>query len=403
MTWQQQLFCNPTSIQNMSEMPAKKRNPSCLRTFVFILLLFACISLAGGFALVGFLPRLAADDFGPVDRGLGIFERTLYSARLLIQINDLLVPMDPNAKAPVPFRIGDGESVNLIALHLEDAGLIKDASAFRYYLIYSGSDTNLLSGDFSISPTLNAVEIAKLLQDANAKDITFRILAGWRLEEIAAGIEVSGLPISADEFLAAAEDPGAGVVPASLSALKLKSLEGFFLPGTYRFTRSMKVDDVIAAVLKAFDTQVTDDLRQAFARQGLNLYEAVTLASIVQRESMVEDEQPTIASVFYNRLSKGMRLETDPTVQYALGYNSTQKTWWTNPLSLDDLKQNSPYNTYVNPGLPPGPIDSPGLSALRAVAYPAQTPYLYFRAKCDGSGRHNFSTTFEEHLNNECP
>ena len=160
---------------------------------------------------------------------------------------------------------------------------------------------------------------------------------------------------------------------------------------------------MISAALRAFDSQVTNEMRQAFSRQGLDLYEAVTLASIVQRESMVADEQPIIASVFYNRLNNGMRLESDPTVQYALGYNDNQKTWWTNPLSLDDLNANSPYNTYVHTGLPPGPIDMPGISALRAVAYPAQTPYLFFRAKCDGSGRHNFSTTFDEHLQNECP
>ena len=197
----------------MPEMPAKKRTPSCLRIFLITLLLFACIGLAGGFAMVELLPRLAANNFGPIDRGLNIFERALYSARLLIQIDDLITPMDPNAKEPVPFRIENGESVNLIALHLEDSGLIKDASAFRYYLIYSGSDTNLLSGDFSITAGLNAVEIARLLQDANAKDIMFRILAGWRLEEIGAGLAVSGLPISADEFLAAAANSGPGVVP----------------------------------------------------------------------------------------------------------------------------------------------------------------------------------------------
>lgn len=387
----------------MFEMPAKKRGPSCLRIVVFTMLLFACIGLAGGFAFVELLPRLAAKDFGLVSRGLNVFERALYSARILIQSDDLLAPMDPAAKDSIPFRIEHGESVNLIALHLEDAGLIKDASAFRYYLIYSGSDTNLQSGDFSIAPSLNAVEIAKILQDANAKDVVFRIFAGWRLEEIAAGLAVSGLPTTADEFLAAAANPAPGVIPTSLVNLRLTHLEGFFLPGTYRFKRSTRVDDVIAAALQAFDTQVTDELRLAFTRQGLDLYQAVTLASIVQRESMVEDEQPTIASVFFNRLQKGMRLESDPTVQYALGYNTVQKTWWKNPLNLDDLKQNSPYNTYIYPELPPGPIDSPGLPALRAVAYPAQTPYLFFRAKCDGTGRHNFTTTFDEHLNNACP
>jgi len=129
----------------------------------------------------------------------------------------------------------------------------------------------------------------------------------------------------------------------------------------------------------------------------------VTLASIVQREAIVVDEQPMIASVFYNRLRKPMKLDSDPTVQYAVGYNQSQKTWWTNPLSVKDLKIDSLYNTYIKVGLPPSPIASPGLSALRAVAYPAQSPYFYFRARCDGSGLHAFSSTYDEHLNNSCP
>jgi UPF0755 protein len=98
-----------------------------------------------------------------------------------------------------------------------------------------------------------------------------------------------------------------------------------------------------------------------------------------------------------------MQLESDPTVQYGLGYNSLQQTWWTNPLSTDDLSVNSPYNTYLNAGLPPGPIAEPGLSALQAVAFPAETPYYYFRAKCDGSGKHNFAATLEEQYANACP
>jgi UPF0755 protein len=98
-----------------------------------------------------------------------------------------------------------------------------------------------------------------------------------------------------------------------------------------------------------------------------------------------------------------MKLDSDPTVQYALGYNTAAATWWTNPLSASDLQFDSPYNTYLYPGLPPGPICNPGLSALNAVAYPAQTPYYYFRAACDGSGRHAFAQTYEEHLRNACP
>lgn len=98
-----------------------------------------------------------------------------------------------------------------------------------------------------------------------------------------------------------------------------------------------------------------------------------------------------------------MNLDSDPTVQYALGYNSSQNSWWTNPLSSADLQIDSPYNTYLYAGLPPGPISNPGLSALQAVAFPAETPYLYFRAKCDGSGTHNFAETLEEQIQNACP
>ncbi|HEX7972766.1 MAG TPA: endolytic transglycosylase MltG, partial [Anaerolineales bacterium] len=132
-------------------------------------------------------------------------------------------------------------------------------------------------------------------------------------------------------------------------------------------------------------------------------YEGVILASMVQREAIVSQEMPLIASVFLNRQSANMKLDSDPTVQYALGYNPDQKTWWTNPLSLDNLQVDSPYNTYQRAGLPPGPISNPGLSALQAVAFPAKTPYYFFRAACDGSGRHTFAKTFEEHVKNACP
>jgi UPF0755 protein len=144
-------------------------------------------------------------------------------------------------------------------------------------------------------------------------------------------------------------------------------------------------------------------LEPAFQNQGLDLLQAVTLASIVQREAMIEEEQPIIASVFLNRMADGMKLESDPTVQYALGFNAEQQTWWTNPLTLDDLDVESLFNTYLYPGLPPAPICNPGVSALRAVAYPAQTSYYYFRAECNGTGSHTFSKTYQEHLDNSCP
>jgi UPF0755 protein len=153
----------------------------------------------------------------------------------------------------------------------------------------------------------------------------------------------------------------------------------------------------------SFFLQVTNEIKNGFAAQSLDICQAVILASMIEREAIVDEEMPQIASVFYNRLNSGSVLASDPTVQYAIGFNKNQGTWWTNPLTLNDLKVDSPYNTYLYNGLPPGAISNPGLPALRAVAFPAQTPYYYFRAACDGSGRHLFAETFNEHVANECP
>lgn len=140
--------------------------------------------------------------------------------------------------------------------------------------------------------------------------------------------------------------------------------------------------------------------QQAVQARGLTPYQAVVLASIVQRETAHADEMPRIAAVYLNRLARQMPLEADPTVQYALGHPGA---WWPAPLSLADLQVNSPYNTYTHPGLPPAPICNPGPEALQAVASAPQTNDLFFRAACDGSGYHVFSETFGQHLENACP
>src|SRR3990170_1925365 len=176
-----------------------------------------------------------------------------------------------------------------------------------------------------------------------------------------------------------------------------------FYPDSYIFPREISAGEMVNELVRNSALHLTLDLKNGFEKQGLNVYQAVTLASMVQREAVHEEEQPLIASVYLNRLKIGMKLDADPTVQYAIGYNILQKTWWTNPLSLLDLQINSPYNTYIYAGLPPTPIANPGLSALRAVAFPEETEFYFFRAKCDGSGFHEFAETFDEHLENACP
>ncbi len=179
--------------------------------------------------------------------------------------------------------------------------------------------------------------------------------------------------------------------------------EGFLFPGEYVLPRDMRAGQLVAFLVNNAALALTPEMRAGFSRQGLDVYQAVTLASIIQREAVLMEEQPIIASVFFNRFAVGMNLETDPTIQYALGFNPATDSWWKSPLSLGDLQNPSPYNTYLNPGLPPGPICNPSLGALQAVAYPAQTPYYFFRARCDGSRTHAFSETYEQHLQNACP
>jgi UPF0755 protein len=156
-------------------------------------------------------------------------------------------------------------------------------------------------------------------------------------------------------------------------------------------------------LMQSFSSKLTPNLQSGFTSHRLTVFQAVTLASIIQREAIVADEMPMLASVFYNRLGIGMRLQTDPTIQYALGYDAAHDTWWTTPLNLEDLKVDSPYNTYLHAGLPPGPISNPSLAALQAVADPAKSNYFYFQARCDKSGLHNFAETLEQHNQNNCP
>jgi UPF0755 protein len=266
--------------------------------------------------------------------------------------------------------------------------VIKNGAAFRNFLIYSGLDTRIQAGDYDLSPALPAIEIAYILLDATPTEVPFAVLAGWRLEEIAESLPNSGLNISPALFLEEAQN---------------RNVDGYLFPGIYIVPRDISVQDLLEVLTTAFEKAVTNEMRTSFSNQGLSVNEAVRLASIVEREAVLDQEKALIASVFLNRLAIGMKLEADPTVQYALGYNEVQETWWTNPLSADDLKFDSPYNTYQYGGLPPGPICNPSSESLRAVAYPAQTPYYYFRATCDESGQHNFAETYDQHLGNACP
>ena len=360
---------------------------------LFLIFLFVCL-----IGTIFYIPSRATQVYGPPASTLSLTQRFQYSM-LLLWYDQLLTRSRDSNGVEQTFTIDQGETVNSVASHLEEVGLIRNAEAFRSYLIYSGLDTSIQAGDYKLSAAMSTIDIARELQDATPEDVNFVILPGWRMEEIAASLPTSGLSISPDDFLNAARTAH----PEYDFLIGANTTEGFLFPDSYIVPRGVTADVLVNGFLRNFTLRLTPEIRQGFEQQGLTIYQAVTLASLVERESMKEEEQSLIASVYLNRLQQGMKLDADPTVQYALGYSILQNSWWTSPLSLVDLQVNSPYNTYLNTGLPPAPIANPGLEALHAVAFPAETNYLYFRAKCDGSGFHEFSETFDEHLANECP
>lgn len=379
-------------------MNEPKRKIGCLAKLVLIVL--SLVILIGSIIFF-YLPKQLEGEFSLSLGEISPLQRILYTVELYKNRDALKSGMESDGE-DIHFEITDGESVEMICLRLEEQGLIPSAELFRMFLIYFGLDRNIQSGTFTLSPAMSDESIAKKMADPLARDVSFTILPGWRIEEIANSLPNTGLNISPEAFIDYAYNSPDDLADL-LGVTRLDSLEGFLFPGSYPVKREITLDQLMRMVISNFTQNVDPDMRNAFTNQGLSLLEAVSLASIIERETNFVSEQPMIASVFYNRLASGMRLETDPTVQYALGYDSVTGSWWKSPLSFADLEVNSAYNTYLINGLPPGPISNPALSSLQAIAYPADTPYFYFRAACDGSKTHNFAVTYDEHLLNACP
>jgi UPF0755 protein len=310
--------------------------------------------------------------------------------------------------APVCFVVNRGDSAGVIAEKLAANGFALDVDLFRTYVRYIGLDSRLQAGTFSLQRTLSLAQLAQRLTDADTGAVTFRIWEGWRAEEIAAALDQTpGLTFTGRDFLNAIS-AGAAMQPGYIGDFARRTgipsgrgLEGFLFPDTYQLPGCATLDDFMQRVLANFDGRVTDEIRAQL--RTLSLYEAITLASIVQREALFDDERPLIAGVYLNRLlSQGIsgvpdKLDADPTVQYAIGNTRNPSTWWP-PLTRDDYYGiKSPFNTYLNRGLPPTPISNPGLASILAVVNPQPSQYYYFRACPNGGGRHVFSVTLAEH------
>ncbi|MDR2367480.1 MAG: endolytic transglycosylase MltG [Deltaproteobacteria bacterium] len=265
------------------------------------------------------------------------------------------------------------------------AGVIKSADAFMWAVRIRSKlrkPVNVKAGEQVLDPSLSVWENISTLEKGNFKFYPFTVPEGWNMADIARSVETSGLG-DAREFLALCRDPGF----ISSLGLTANSLEGYLFPETYSFPKGTPLKSIIKAMTDQFK-KVWEKYDAVAATKGLSLNEVLTMASIVEKETGAADERPMIASVFYNRLKRKMRLQTDPTVIYGLpNFNGN--------LTRADLETKHEYNTYVIAGLPPGPIANPGEEAIKAVLNPSPGKYLYFVSKNDGT--HHFSETLAEH------
>jgi UPF0755 protein len=281
------------------------------------------------------------------------------------------------------FEVGPGEGFSAVARNLHARGLVVKPDKFKLVARFKGADKKIRAGEYELSAALSPRQILKKLVSGKVRLYRLTIPEGHTLQQIARTAEKARL-CSAAEFITAAEDPS---VVAALG-IPAKNLEGYLYPDTYFFPKGTPAAEIVRAMTDHFQTVFKPEWGARAAELKMSRHAIVTLASIIEKETGAAFERPLISSVFHNRLKRGMRLQTDPTVIYGIpNFNGN--------LTRKDLATPTPYNTYVIRGLPPGPIASPGAKALEAALYPAETRYLYFVSKKDST--HQFSTNIRDH------
>ena len=328
---------------------------------------------------------------------IGIWQITETPGSVLKEEPPTVVPTSTPGESLI-VTIQEGQTAQEVGDKLEDEGVISSGLLFRVLVGLQGYEDKLVAGDYEFEKGTPTLEVLERIRRGQTAPLVVVIREGLRAEEIAELME-SKQVVSAEDFLQAIKSW------YEFDFLYTKpywaNLEGYLFPDTYFFNRNMTAEEVVRQILENFDQRLNSELRQEAAVAGLSMHTVLTLASVVEREAQVPEERPIIADVFLKRLRRGMPLEADPTVQYALGNDPASVAeygYWKQDLTQADLEVDSPYNTYRYTGLPRGPICNPGLDSIQAVIRPAQTDYLYFVAKEDGS--HAFAETLEEHLRN---
>ncbi|MBQ9932189.1 MAG: endolytic transglycosylase MltG [Firmicutes bacterium] len=302
-------------------------------------------------------------------------------------------PFDPDNTAMVTVEIPSGSTTTDIIAILTDEGIIGNGTQFKVKSRLGEYDGKYKAGTYSLSPSMTMEEIMIALVEGgrSGETVNFTVPEGYDIRRTVEKLAADGL-VDADAFKAELESGSFDYWFLEDAPEGADRLEGYLFPETYQVYATATEHDVIERMLSQFDTIFTQEYRDRAEEIGMSVRDVIILASVIEREAVVEGDRPIIAGVFYNRLEKGMALQSCATVQYILGEQKAK-------LTTADTQIESPYNTYLHEGLPPGPICSPGEASIRAALWPEETDCLYFLAKGDGS--HVFSKTYDEHLKNK--
>lgn len=314
-----------------------------------------------------------------------------------------------NKNQNVVFVIDKGDSISLIGEKLYKQDLIKSERAFRLYIRFSKNNSIFREGSYDLNYNMSIKEIVEELTKKISlkpeKKVTF--IEGWNLRDYYKVLEKNFLTKEEDFFNMVGEPMlnyqllSSGIRPKDFSEqfdfLKDKpdyyGLEGYLFPDTYRFFEDASLEDIVVRMLKNFDQKLTSKMREDIIAQGKTVFEIITMASIIQKEVQSENDMKMVSGLFWNRIENGQALESCATLAYILGVNKAI-------YSYEDTRTPSAYNTYINRGLPPGPISNPGIKAIEAAIYPTENNYNYFLSRPD-TKETIFSVTYEEHLLNK--
>jgi peptidoglycan lytic transglycosylase G len=309
---------------------------------------------------------------------------------LLAGVTGVYLNIDSDAKTPAGngsvqqvVTVRTGQAFKAFSVILYTKGLILHPIKFRWFARIKGYDKHIKAGEYKFSNAMTPEKILQTMVEGKVLMHRMTIPEGYNLRQVARAVEASGLGTEADFFKTATD-------PEFVHSLGIhaQTVEGYLFPDTYYFTINATPKDIIRTMIKRFREVFTTKWKDRAKALGMTIHQVMTLASIIEKESGAAGERPIISSVFHNRLKRKMRLESDPTVIYGIrNYDGN--------ITRKDLESPTPYNTYTMRGLPPGPISNAGVKSIEAALYPADTQYLYFVSKKDGT--HYFSSNFKEH------